>query len=87
MNSQIKNNIFKFLKMWKEITIEGLLFILVVLIPIFILGTAINVTVFYITTPWDYEIVNYILKVLSLIYIYLSTTFFIALAKYCYENL
>ena len=87
MNSQIKNNIFKFLKMWKEITIEGLLFILVVLIPIFILGTAINVTVFYITTPWDYEIINYILKVLSLIYMYLSLTFFIALAKYCYENL
>ena len=62
MNSQIKNNIFKFLKMWKEITIEGLLFILVVLIPIFILGTAINVTVFYITNPWDYEIINYTLK-------------------------
>ena len=87
MNNQIKNNIFKFIKMWKEITIEGLLFILVVLIPIFILGTAINVTVFYITTLWDYEIINYTLKILSLIYMYLSLTFFITLVKYCYENL
>lgn len=87
MSSQTKNNIFKFFKIWKEITIEGILLILVVLIPIFILGTAINVIVFYITTLWGCEIVNYILKVLSLIYIYLSTTFFIALAKYCYESL
>lgn len=87
MSSQTKNNIFKFFKIWKEITIEGILLILVVLIPIFILGTAINVIVFYITTLWGCEIVNYILKALSLIYIYLSTTFFIALAKYCYESL
>ncbi len=87
MNSQTKNNIFTFFKIWKEITVDGFLFILVVLIPVFILGTAINAIVFYITTLWGHEIVNYILKVLSLIYIYLSTTFFIALAKYCYESL
>ena len=87
MNSQTKNNIFKFFKIWKEITVDGFLFILVVLIPIIILGTTINAIIFYITTLWGPEIVNYILKVLSLIYIYLSTTFFIALAKYCYESL